>query len=86
MATAAAPQAIVADPIRDAKYPVSNRQVLIHSDGMGMNALLMLASVNGPKSTLLLLHGLPGNEQNLDLAQEIRRAGWNVLTMHYRGS
>jgi len=32
------------------------------------------------------LHGFPGNEQNLDLAQAIRRAGWNVLTMHYRGS
>jgi pimeloyl-ACP methyl ester carboxylesterase len=35
---------------------------------------------------MLLLHGLPGNEQNLDLAQAVRRAGWNVLTMHYRGS
>ena len=32
------------------------------------------------------LHGLPGNEQNLDLAQAVRRAGWNVLTLHYRGS
>ena len=35
---------------------------------------------------MLLLHGLPGNEQNLDLAQAVRRAGWNVLTLHYRGS
>jgi pimeloyl-ACP methyl ester carboxylesterase len=51
-----------------------------------MNALLFLAAGSGPKPTLLLLHGLPGNEQNLDLAQAIRRAGWNVLTMHYRGS
>jgi pimeloyl-ACP methyl ester carboxylesterase len=33
-----------------------------------------------------VFHGLPGNEQNLDLAQAIRRAGWNVLTLHYRGS
>jgi pimeloyl-ACP methyl ester carboxylesterase len=51
-----------------------------------MNALFFLAAGSGPKPTLLLLHGLPGNEQNLDLAQAIRRAGWNVLTMHYRGS
>ena len=34
----------------------------------------------------MLLHGFPGNEQNLDLAQVIRRAGWNVLTLHYRGA
>ena len=29
---------------------------------------------------------ISGNEQNLDLAQSVRRAGWNVLTFHYRGS
>jgi acetyl esterase/lipase len=32
------------------------------------------------------LHGLPGNEKNLDLAQAIRRAGWNAITANYRGS
>jgi len=40
----------------------------------------------GPHPTFVLLHGFPGNEQNLDLAQAIRRAGWNVLTLHYRGA
>jgi pimeloyl-ACP methyl ester carboxylesterase len=60
--------------------------VLIPSGGVGMNALFLLAAGESAKPTLLLLHGLPGNEQNLDLAQAIRRAGWNVLTMHYRGS
>ena len=29
----------------------------------------------------ILLHGVPGNEQNLDLAQAIRRAGWTVVTL-----
>src|SRR5579872_509269 len=85
-ATAPLPRAVVADPARDAKHPAANRQVLIPSGGVGMNALFLLAAGDGPKPTLLLLHGLPGNEQNLDLAQAIRRAGWNVLTMHYRGS
>lgn len=85
-ANAKPPQAVVADPVRDEKYPASNRQMLIPSGGMGMNALLMQPSGRGLKPTLVLLHGLPGNEQNLDLAQAIRRAGWNVLTMHYRGS
>jgi len=85
-ATAPVPRAVVTDNARDAKHPATNRQVLIPSGGVGMNALLFLAAGSGPKPTLLLLHGLPGNEQNLDLAQAIRRAGWNVLTMHYRGS
>jgi pimeloyl-ACP methyl ester carboxylesterase len=85
-APATVPRAVTADPGRDAKYPARNRQVLILSHGQGMNALLMLAAGAGPKPTMLLLHGLPGNEQNLDLAQAARRAGWNVLTVHYRGS
>ena len=32
------------------------------------------------------MHGFPGNEKNLDLAYSLRRAGWNVLILHYRGS
>ena len=40
----------------------------------------------GRRPTVVLLHGLPGNEKNLDLAQAIRRAGWNVVTFNYRGS
>lgn len=82
----APPRAVVEDPVRDAKHPAANQQMLIPSAGVGMNAVLLQASGSGPKPTLVLLHGLPGNEQNLDLAQAIRRAGWNVLTMHYRGS
>ncbi|MCS0633224.1 alpha/beta fold hydrolase [Telluria mixta] len=82
----AAPRAVIADPPRDAAHPARNRQALILSHGDGMNALFMLAAGAGPKPTMLLLHGLPGNEQNLDLAQAVRRAGWNVLTLHYRGS
>lgn len=51
-----------------------------------MNAVMYVAAGSGVHPTLLLLHGFPGNEQNLDLAQAARRAGWNVLTLHYRGS
>jgi len=36
--------------------------------------------------TLLLLHGYPGNERNLDLAQVVRAHGWNVIYFDYRGS
>jgi pimeloyl-ACP methyl ester carboxylesterase len=85
-AVAAIPRAVTADPARDEKHPANNQQLLIPSGTASMNAVLLQAAGSGPKPTLLLLHGLPGNEQNLDLAQAVRRAGWNVLTMHYRGS
>lgn len=65
---------------------VQNLAVAIPSHGVNLNALLFSAAGAGPHPTVLLLHGLPGNEQNLDLAQSMRRGGWNVLTLHYRGS
>jgi pimeloyl-ACP methyl ester carboxylesterase len=78
--------AAITDPPRDAHYPSTNKQLLIPSHGVGMNALLFEASGKGPHPTVILMHGLPGNERNLDLAQAIRRAGWDVLTFAYRGA
>lgn len=40
----------------------------------------------GPHPTLVLFHGFPGGELNFDLAHAARRAGWNVVVPHYRGS
>jgi pimeloyl-ACP methyl ester carboxylesterase len=40
----------------------------------------------GVHPTVVLCHGLPGNEQNLDLARAMQRAGWTVITFHYRGA
>jgi len=51
-----------------------------------MDGAIYLAAGAGPHGTVLLLHGLPGYENNADLAQAIRRAGWNVLMFHYRGT
>jgi pimeloyl-ACP methyl ester carboxylesterase len=54
------------------------------------NALLagFIYKANGAQKhpTLLLLHGYPGNERNLDLAQVVRAHGWNVIYFDYRGS
>ncbi len=80
------PPSVINDPTPDAAYPPHSAQVLVPSHGSGMNGLFYLAGGAGSHPTVVLLHGFPGNEQNLDLAQAIRRAGWNVLTMHYRGS
>ncbi len=51
-----------------------------------MDAFLYQAAGPGPHGTVVLLHGLPGYEINGDLAQSIRRAGWNVLIFNYRGT
>lgn len=88
------PESMLMDPPRDQAHPAANRQLVIPSGPVRpelgrfaeMNALFFLAAGEGPKPTMLLLHGLPGNERNLDLAQAVRRAGWNVLTFTYRGA
>jgi pimeloyl-ACP methyl ester carboxylesterase len=51
-----------------------------------MNAIVYVADGVGPHPTAVLLHGFPGNERNLDVAQAVRRAGWNVVFFHYRGA
>ncbi len=58
----------------------------IPSHGSLMNALVYVAAGAGPHPAVILLHGFPGNERNLDLAQDMRRAGWDVLYFNYRGS
>ena len=60
--------------------------VQVPSHGVLMNGIVYVAQGAGPHPLVVLLHGFPGNEQNLDLAQDIRRAGWDVLFFHYRGS
>jgi diadenosine tetraphosphate (Ap4A) HIT family hydrolase len=79
-------KAVISDPPADAAVPASMVALQLPSQGAMLNAVLYLASGAGPHPTMVLLHGFPGNEQNLDLAQAVRRAGWNVLTLHYRGS
>ena len=58
----------------------------IPSHGAFLNAFVYVAAGEGPHPAVVLLHGFPGNERNLDLAQEIRTAGWDVLYFDYRGS
>ncbi|WP_420143760.1 alpha/beta hydrolase family protein [Sphingobium sp.] len=78
--------AVIADPRPDAAHPAGMSAFVIPVEGGALNAVMYTAAGAGIHPTLLLLHGFPGNEQNLDLAQAARRAGWNVLTLHYRGS
>lgn len=79
------PQAVVADPAPGAAHPAQLLQVRYPTGGVSVPARLFLAAGDGPRPTVLLLHGFPGTELNLDLARAIQRAGWNVLAIHYRG-
>jgi diadenosine tetraphosphate (Ap4A) HIT family hydrolase/pimeloyl-ACP methyl ester carboxylesterase len=80
------PRAVVADPPRDAAHPADMAAFTVPTGGVGVNALMYLASGDKPHPTMLFLHGFPGNETNIDLMQAVRRAGWNVLKINYRGS
>lgn len=79
-------QSLVSAETYDAKFPPSMMQVEIPSAGAAMFGTYYVAAGQGTHPTVLLLHGFPGYEQNGDLAQSIRRAGWNVLLFHYRGA
>jgi uncharacterized protein len=78
--------ALAQDPAPDKANPASFETFQLPSHGSQLNAFVYVASGVGPHPTVILLHGFPGNERNLDLAQSIRRAGWNVLYFNYRGS
>ena len=80
------PAAIYTDPPHDAQHPARMEVLHIPSGGVKINGVAYLAAGAGLHPTFVLLHGLPGNEKNLDLAQAVRRAGWNAITFNYRGS
>lgn len=73
-------QAVKAEP------RASMETLQIPSHGALLNALVYVAGGPGPHPVVVLLHGFPGNEKNLDVAQAIRRAGWDVVYFNYRGS
>lgn len=59
--------------------------ILINGKRGRLLATLYLAGGVGIHPTVLLLHGLPGNEQNEDIAQALRQNGFHVLAFHYSG-
>jgi pimeloyl-ACP methyl ester carboxylesterase len=80
------PDPVAQDPPFDAAHPAASSEVVFESGGARMFGLIYEAPGAGPHPTALVLHGFPGNERNLDLAQTIRRAGWNAVFFHYRGA
>jgi uncharacterized protein len=78
---------VTTDPLTvDTAYPPRAAELAFESKGSRLNGFLYLAAGKGPHSTVILLHGFPGNERNGDLAQAFRRAGMNALVFSYRGA
>ena len=84
--SATPPSAIASDPPQEAAYPARMEVAHIPIGGVKVNGVVLVPAGAGPHPTVILLHGLPGNEKNLDLAQALRRAGFTVLAPNYRGS
>jgi pimeloyl-ACP methyl ester carboxylesterase len=80
------PAAIYTDPLADTAHPAGMTVLHLPSHGLLINGIIYTPAGAGPHPTLVICHGLPGNEKNLDLAQAVRRAGWNAVTFNYRGS
>jgi len=80
------PPALTTDPPPDKEFPAAVEAPDVMSHGARLNAVFYLATGRGPHPSVLLVQGFPGNEKNLDLAYSLRRAGWNALAFHYRGS
>jgi pimeloyl-ACP methyl ester carboxylesterase len=71
---------------QEGKAKASMESMQIPSHGSLVNGLVYVAAGAEPHPVVILLHGFPGNERNLDLAQDMRRAGWDVMYFNYRGS
>ena len=78
---------VTTDPVLiDKEFPPTAVELDFNSNGSALNGHFYLAGGAGPHPTVIMLHGFPGYEKNLDMAQAIRRAGFNVLFFHYRGA
>jgi dienelactone hydrolase len=66
--------------------PAGLDAAFIQSSGMQLLGGLYRAEAEGRRPAVLLLHGIPGHEKNLDLAVDLRQIGMHCLYFHYRGA
>jgi len=70
----------------DSLSPAGIIELQIPSSGSNIYGFCYTANGKRLHPTVIFAHGMPGNERNLDLAQNLRRAGYNVVYFDYRGS
>jgi len=86
IASAQSDSIVLRDIKWDANAPAGMNELFIPSAGATVAGLIYRANGAQKHATLIMLHGYPGNERNLDVAQVVRAHGWNVIYFNYRGS
>jgi len=86
IASAQSDSIVLKDVQWDKTYPAGSTELFIPSANSQLAGMIYRPNGNKKHPTLILLHGFPGNERNLDLAQVVRAHGWNVIYFNYRGS
>lgn len=77
---------VLRDLTFDNSTPAGMTELIIPSGNSLIAGFMYRTNGSQKHPTMLLLHGFPGNERNLDIAQLVRSKGWNVLYFDYRGS
>ena len=85
-AFAQADSMVLKDITWDKAAPAGSTELFIPSANALLPGLMYRANGMQKHPTLFVLHGYPGNERNLDIAQVVRAHGWNVIYFNYRGS
>ncbi|MDN5200252.1 hypothetical protein QQ008_02745 [Fulvivirgaceae bacterium BMA10] len=70
----------------DPDHPAFNEELIFTIKRDTVAGYAFIANGREPKETVILVHGFPGNDNNFDVAQSIRRTGKNVIHFHYRGA
>ena len=86
VASAQSDSIVLKDINWDKNAPAGMNELFIPSSGATIAGLIYRANGVQKHPTLIMLHGYPGNERNLDIAQVVRAHGWNVIYFDYRGS
>ena len=68
------------------EFSAFNRELIIPIQGDSISGYAFIASGETPKETVILIAGYPGNDNNFDIAHEIRRNGNNVIHFNHRGA
>ena len=76
------------DPAENAAVLARNEEMILESHGSRLYGRILIPAAESKEErfpTALLLHGYPGLEANIDVAQSLRQAGIAVAYFFYRG-
>jgi predicted alpha/beta-fold hydrolase len=68
------------------EFSAFNEEIIFNIKGDSIAGYAFIAKGRNHKETVIMLHGLPGNDNQFDIANSIRRTGRNVIYFNYRGS